>query len=115
MTTESDFDAAVKKLTAFTEFFLTLGDLDGPKLIIAIGERDPEFTYYLETVADRCETVFDFIRIYGNWNIDRMQRAAGSRWRDVINAYKSSVKYAFLRDVTHDIPLLWDELEERLG
>ncbi len=115
MTTELDFDAAVKKLTAFAEFFLTLGDLDGPKLIIAIGERDPEFTYYLETVADRCETVFDFIKIYGNWNIDRMQSAAGSQWWDVVKAYKSSDKYAFLKDVTHDIPLLWDELEGMLG
>jgi hypothetical protein len=58
----TDIHKAVDKVLDFAGFFLSLGDMKQTDLLIAIANRDPEFTYYFETVTEPIETALDFFR-----------------------------------------------------
>lgn len=115
MPDDIDNGEALGKVLDFTEFFLNLGDMKGTDMLIAIAERDPEFTYYFETVNDRCETVMDFFRLYGQWAVSRLKTAYSDRWDDILTALARSARYQMLSRHWKDTTALWEELEGMMG
>ncbi len=115
MSNTTDIQKAVDKVLDFTEFFLSLGDLKQTDLLIAIAKRDPEFTYYFETVTEPIETALDFFRVYANWAISRICAEYKTVWGEVRDACACSEKYKILKMQCVDTTVLWDELEKVLN
>ncbi len=115
MSNTTDIQKAVDKVLDFTEFFLSLGDLKQTDLLIAIAKRDPEFTYYFETVTEPIETALDFFRVYADWAISRIRAEYNTVWDEVKDACACSEKYKILKMQCADTTVLWDELEKVLS
>jgi hypothetical protein len=115
MIDSTNIQKAVDKILNFTGFFLTLGDLKQTDLLIAIANRDPEFTYYFETATEPIETALDFFKVYANWAISRIRAEYNTVWDDVKDACACSEKYKILKMQCADTMVLWDELEKVLN
>jgi hypothetical protein len=115
MSGNSDITAAVDKVLDFAGFFLTLGDMKQTDLLIAIANRDPEFTYYFETVTEPIGTALDFFRVYANWAISRIRAEYNTVWDEVKDACGCSEKYKILKMQCADTMVLWDALEKALS
>ena len=115
MSDSNDVSSAAEKVLDFAEFYLTLGDLYGQDLLIAIGKRDPEFTYYIEAVKEPLDTITDFLRVYGDWAISQIRTKCAPVWDEVKNACVCSPKYQTLSKHWKDNTVLWDLLQEILG
>ena len=111
----SDITTAVDKVLDFAGFFLMLGDMKQTDLLIAIANRDPEFTYYFETVTEPIETALDFFRVYANWAISRIRAEYNTIWDEVKDACACSEKYKILKIQCADTMVLWDALEKALS
>ncbi|MDD5287641.1 MAG: hypothetical protein PHY28_00795 [Dehalococcoidales bacterium] len=115
MNDNNNITSAVDKILEFAEFYVTLGDLYGQDLLVAIGEKDPAFTYYMETVTESFETAIDFLKVYGEWGIAQVRNQCGTNWNEVKNACLTSPKYQNLGKKWKGSTVLWDLLEEILG
>lgn len=115
MSNSASLASAVDKVLDFSEFFLSLGDMKQTDLLTAIANRNPEFTYYFETVTETIETAVDFFRIYAHWVIGQIQKEYEGVWDEVKEACTRSEKYKILKMQCVDTILLWDELEKVLN
>jgi hypothetical protein len=115
MSANSDITTAVDKVLDFAEFFLSLGDMKQTDLLIAIANRDPEFTYYFETVTESIETALDFFRVYANWAIGRIHNEYENIWEEARDACVCSERYGILKMQCADTMILWDELQKALN
>lgn len=106
---------AVDDLLEFASFYLTLGDMHSSQLMVAIAEKDPEFTYYMETVNDTFETVIDFLKVYGEWGVERVRKEFTGNWDEVKAALVCSPIYESLRKQWKDDTVLWEMVEEIWG
>jgi hypothetical protein len=103
------------RLLDFAEFFLRLGDLQVPQVLVAIADRDPEFTYYIDTVKEHPQTLLDMFRLYGRWAIDRFANDHAADWIDVMDSALQSERYRILRMQWEQTSLLWEEWERLVG
>lgn len=111
---DKEIKPGVDDLLDFATFYLTLGDMPGAQLMVEIAERDPEFTYYMETVTDNFETAIDFLRVYGEWGVERVRKECAN-WNEVKDALIHSPIYQTLRKQWKDNTVLWEMLEEIWG
>jgi hypothetical protein len=110
-----DCAQAADRILDFAEFFLSLGDLKPPDLLIAIANHDPLFTYYFEEVKEPIETALDFLRIYADWALAEVLKKCIASRQEVCAAAVASEKYRLLKMQWSRQTLLWDEVVRMMG
>jgi hypothetical protein len=115
MSRVSEIKIAVNRLLEFTEFFLSLGDMKQTDMLIAIANRDPEFTNYFENATDLIETAMDFFKVYSDWTIGQVRNDFSNIWNDVRQAYISSERYQVLKIQCDGATALWDILDNTIN
>jgi hypothetical protein len=106
---------AADRLLDFTEFFLRLGDLQGPQVLSSIAEHDPEFTWHYDDIAGQIETIMDLFKFYGEWSVNHLRAEYTAEWPEVVNAALADHRWEILKmQWSHTTPL-WDELVEIVG
>ena len=115
MNDSKEVKSAVDNLIEFASFYLTLGDMPGAQLMVEIAERDPAFTHYMDTVTGNFETVIDFLKVYGEWGVERVRKKSGINWDEVKAALKCSPTYETFRKQWKGNTILWEMLEEIWG
>jgi hypothetical protein len=110
-----DIREASDRLLDFAEFFLRLGELQGQQVLTAIADRDPEFTYYVETVTAHPETLLELFRLYGQWVLEQLKANCGAGWDEAADACVRSERYRILRMQWEKTTLLWEEWEGLVG
>lgn len=115
MSDEVDIKEAVDNLVDFAEFFLRLGELQVQQVLLAIADRDPEFTYFCEALKEPPQTLLDLFLLYGRWVIDKLKMDSGAVWNDVVEQTLCSDRHRVLRMQWEKTSLLWEEWEGLVG
>lgn len=115
MNDDKEVKSAVDNLLEFATFYLTLGDVHTSQLMVEIAERDPAFTYYMDTVTETFETAIDFLKVYGEWGVERVRKGCTGNWDEVKAALVNSPAYKSRRKQFKDQTVLWEMLEEIWG
>jgi hypothetical protein len=111
MSQSSQLETAVNKLLDFAEFFLSLGDMKQADMLIAIANRNPEFSEFFETVTEPIETAIDFFRVYAGWAVEQILQDSGINWKEIIDVCMRSEKYQILKMQCNETTGLWNILE----
>lgn len=115
MSDEIDLRTAADRLVDFAEFFLRLGELEAQLVLVAIADRDPEFTYYCGSLANQPETLLELFRLYGSWVLNKLKIASGPAWTEIVETARGSERYRLLRMQWEQTSLLWEEWEGLVG
>lgn len=97
-----------EKLLNFAEFYYGLANLSGRELLLVISERDPEFTWNVDTVTEPMDTLEGLLTVYGKWGVNKIRESSAGDWQDVKLAYAGDPKYYLLAKEWRGNSMLWD-------
>jgi len=109
-----EIEPAKAKILDFMGFFLSLGDMKGPDMLMAVAERDPGFGDYVETVTEPLETAVDFFRVYAQYVFTKMRGECGPGWAEACEACTVSERYRLMEMQWKDVTLLWGVVKEEV-